>query len=142
MNAKRFLFAAIAAFVATFIFDMLWHGFLMKDMYVATESVWRPQSECNMKIMMLSQVLFALAFTFGYTQVLKGLKCKRGIQYGLIIGLILAMPSLGTYCYLPIPLKMSLLWMLAAFLKCVVVGMVVALIYKAKCSNDSAENIT
>ncbi len=129
MNIKRFIFAAIGGFVAVFAFEMLWHGFLMKGMYDATISVWRPEAESNMTFMFASQFLFAAAMAFAYTKIGKHIPCKRGIAFGLFVGLILAAPQLGTYCYLPIPLTISLMWMFAALIKSVVGGMAIAAIY-------------
>ncbi len=114
MNTKRFVLAVIGAFVFVFVFEMLWHGFLMKDMYDATISVWRPEGEHDMRFIFASQFLFAAVLTYIYTVVGKHLTCKRGVAFGFFAGLLLAMPQLGTYCYLPIPLTISLMWMLAS----------------------------
>ena len=130
MNTKRFAIAAIAAFVGVFLFEMLWHGFLMKGMYDATASVWRPEGEHDMKYMFLSQFLFAVAMTFAYTKIGEHLPCKRGIAFGVIFGLVLAALQLGAYCYLPIPMTIALLWMAAALLKCLSTGMIIAALYK------------
>lgn len=130
MNIKRILIASVAGFVSVFLFEMLWHGFLMKGMYEATQSVWRPEDEHDMIFMFASQFLFAGAMALAYEKMGQNLKCKVGLMFGFFTGLILAMPQLGTYCYLPIPLSISLLWMLAALLKCIVVSMVIAFIYK------------
>ena len=104
----------------------------MKGMYQATSSVWRPEGEHNMGFMLLSQFLFAAVLALIYTGVGKHLPCKKGIQFGFSAGLLLAMPQLGTFCYLPIPLKISLLWMVAALLKGTGCGFVIAQIYKEK----------
>jgi len=117
------------AFLFVFLFEMLWHGYFMKGLYNQTISVLRPENESNMASMIGSQFLFAMCMALMYTVVGKHLKCRVGIQYGILTGLILAMPQLRTYCYLPIPLVISLLWMLAALLKCLGAGMVIAKIY-------------
>ena len=83
-----------------------------------------------MGVLFFSQFLFAGSLALFYTVVGKHLSCKHGIQFGFLTGLVLAMPALGTYCYMPIPLTISLLWMLASLLKCVGGGMVIASIYK------------
>ncbi|OUR95840.1 hypothetical protein A9Q84_15175 [Halobacteriovorax marinus] len=130
MNKKRLLFATVAGFVTVFIFEMLWHGFLMKGLYEQTVSVWRPQEESNIFIMMVSQGLFAFVTAVAYTKFAKHLKCRAGIQFGVLTGLIVAMPQLASHCYLPIPMTISLLWMLAALLRSVFASMVIATIYK------------
>ncbi len=130
MNIQRFIFAAIGGFVAVFAFEMLWHGFVMKGMYEATISVWRPEAESDMTFMFASQFLFAAAMAYAYTKIGQHIPCKRGVAYGFFVGLILAAPQLGTYCYLPIPLTISLMWMLASLIKSMACGMTIAAIYK------------
>lgn len=130
MNIKRFVLATIAAFVFIFIFESLWHGMLMKGMYEATISVWRPEDPAYMKYIFFSQFLFAAVLTHIYTTIGKHIACKRGVAFGFFAGLLLAMPALGTYCYLPIPLTISLMWMLASLLKGLGSGVVIAAIYK------------
>jgi hypothetical protein len=132
MNMKKFILATIGVFV--FIFEMLWHGFLMKDMYEATMSIWRPEEESDMRFIFASQFLFSIMLVYIYTIIGKHITCKRGMVFGLFAGLLMAMPELGTYCYLPIPLSISLMWMLATLLKGLGSGIVVAAIYKEQSS--------
>lgn len=122
--------ATIAAFVFVFIFEGLWHQLLMKDMYEATLSVWPPEDPGKMVYIFTSQFLFVAVMAYIYTVVGKHIPCKRGIAFGFFVGLLLAMPTLGTYCYLPIPLTITLMWMLACLLKGLGAGIVIAAIYK------------
>ncbi len=131
MNAKKILISSIAAFAFVFIFEMLWHGFLMKDLYEATASVWRPQEDCNMGVMLLSQFLFALSMTIFWAKIGKHGECKKGIGFGVLSGLVVASPQLATFCYLPIPITISLLWMLSVVLRGLGVGLIIAKLYKA-----------
>ena len=137
MNYKKLILASIAGFLSVFLFEMIWHGFLMKGMYDATSEVWRPEEDHNMPLMFLSQLLFAGSMAFVYTVFKPALKCKIGLQYGFSIGLIMAMPALGTYCYMPIPLTISLMWMVAALLKCILCGITIGFIFKDKKTNET-----
>ena len=130
MNTKRFILASIAAFVVVSVFEMLWHGLVMKGMYEATASVWRPEGDHQMIYIFASQFLFATVLAYIYTVVGNNISCKRGIAFGFFAGLLLATVDLGTYCYLPIPLSITLMWMAASVLKGLGAGMVIALIYK------------
>ncbi len=114
---KGMLLGGAAAFVFVFIFEFLVHGFLMKGQYEATMSVWRPQSESNMAVMFLGQILFALAVAFFYPIVGPDKDCKKAVPFGFGLGLVMAMPQIATYSYLPIPITISLLWAVAAFVK-------------------------
>ena len=130
MNTKKFILALIGAFVFVFAFEFFWHGFLMRGMYEATSEVWRPEDPAYMKYIFASQFLFAAVLTFIYTKIGQHIRCKRGIAFGFFAGLLLAAPQLGAYCYMPVPLTIPLMWMLASLLKGLGSGMVIAAIYK------------
>ena len=126
---KGMILGAIGGFVFVFLFEFFVHGFLMKDLYEATISVWRPQAESSMPVMFLSQFLFALAVAFFYPIVGPDKNCKKGMPFGFGLGLVMAMPAIGTYSYLPIPITISLCWAAAAFFKALGTTVIVAKIF-------------
>lgn len=132
MNTKRFIIAGICAFIFVFIYEFIVHGFLMMDLYEQTSDVWRPQEESNMVIMLLSQFLFAIAVAFFYPVVGLDTDCKKGMPFGTGLGLVMAAPQIATYCYLPIPLKISLFWALIVFVKAFLTVLIVSKIYNWK----------
>ena len=134
MNMKRFPLAAIGAFIFVFLYELFVHGFLMMGLYEETASVWRPQEESNMVVMFLSQFLFGAALAFFYPIVGSDTECKKAIPFGIGLGLVMAMPQIATYCYLPIPLMISLLWALIAFVKALGATYVVSKIYNWRSS--------
>ena len=114
---KGMVLGGVAAFVFVFLFEFLVHGFLMKGMYEETMSVWRPQEESNMMVMLLSQFLFAMAVAFFYPIVGPDKECKKAVPFGFGLGLVMAMPQIATYSYLPISISISLAWAAASFVK-------------------------
>ena len=114
---KGMFLGGVAAFVFVFLFEFVVHGFLMKGMYEATSSVWRPPAESNMVVMFLSQFLFAIAVAFFYPIVGPDKECKKAMPFGFGLGLVMAMPQIASYSYLPIPITISLLWAAASFVK-------------------------
>jgi len=114
---KGMLLGGLAGFIFVFIYEFLVHGFLMKGMYEATMSVWRPQEESNMAVMVLSHFLFAMAVAFFYPIVGPDKNCKKAIPFGFGLGLVMAMPQIATYSYLPIPFSISLMWAASCFVK-------------------------
>ena len=132
MNTQRFVLTVVASFIFISVFEFIWHGFLMRGLYEETISVWRPEGEGNMAFIFGAHFLLALVLSFIYTKIGKHISCKRGIAYGFFAGLLLAAPQLGTYCYMPIPLTITLLWMLDSIVVCTGTGMVIAAIYKEK----------
>ncbi len=126
---KGMLLGGAVAFVFVFIFEFLVHGFLMKGLYDATISVWRPQAESNMAVMFLGQILFSLAVAFFYPIVGPDKECKKAAPFGFGLGLVMAMPQIATYSYLPIPMSISLFWTLAAFVKAFGSALIVAKVF-------------
>jgi hypothetical protein len=126
---KGMVLGGLAAFVFVFLFELLVHGFLMKGMYEATMSVWRPPAESNMVVMFLSQFLFAMAVAFFYPIVGPDKECKKAAPFGFGLGLVMAMPQLAAYSYLPIPISISLTWAAASFVKAFASAFVVAKVF-------------
>ncbi len=126
---KGMLWGGIAAFVFVFLFEFIVHGVLLKGPYEATMNVWRPQDESNMAIMLLSQFLFAMAVAFFYPIVGPDKECKKAIPFSFGLGLVMAMPQIATYSYLPIPLSISLFWAAASFGKAFGCSFIVAKVF-------------
>ncbi len=126
---KGMMLGAVAAFIFIFLFEFVVHGFLMKGLYEATMSVWRPPGESNMVVMFLSQFLFAMAVAFFYPIVGPDKECKKAIPFGFGLGLVMAMPQIASYSYLPIPISISLLWALASFVKAFGSAFIVAKVF-------------
>ncbi|MFT5171095.1 MAG: hypothetical protein ACI9BD_000867 [Candidatus Marinamargulisbacteria bacterium] len=130
MNMKKLGLACLGVFVFVFAFDFIVHGNMLKGLYEATASAWRPMDEHDMRFMMASQLLFAVFLTYFFVKLGKT-GMSDGIMYGLAIGTVLGAVQLGTYCYLPIPLSLTLAWVAAAVVKSVGCGAIAAKIYKA-----------
>ena len=129
MNTKRFMFAFVATFIFVFLFEGLWHGVLMMPLYEATEEVWRPPAESSMAFLTLSQLLYALLISYIFTRNYQAKGLAEGLRFGLLMGLLVGSIQLGTYSYLPIPLTITLLWVLAEVLKGLGAGVLLALTY-------------
>lgn len=132
MDMKRFVIAGIAVFVFVFLYEFFVHGVLLADFYQQTAALWRPEEETNMGIMLLSQLLFGLAVAFFYPIVGPDSDCKKAIPFGVGLGLVMATPEIASYAYLPIPIKLSLLWSLATFIKALGSAVIVSKIYNWK----------
>ena len=126
---KGMFLGGLAAFIFVFLFEFMVHGFLMKGLYEATMSVWRPQAESNMAVMLLSQFLFAMAVAFFYPIVGPDKECKKAAPFGFGLGLVMAMPQIASYSYLPIPITISLLWAGASFVKAFGSAFIVAKVF-------------
>jgi len=112
------------------LFDFLYHGFLLKDIYMSTAKLWRPPSDYNMAFMMLGEFCFAAAITLLFTRNYEGNGIEGGARFGLYLGLVLGALQIGTYAYMPIPLTLTIAWVIGMLLLSVGAGIVLSLTYK------------
>ena len=132
MNIKRFVMAAVAAFVFVFAFEFVLHGILLKSIYEATSNLWRPMGSGTKYslFMLMSQAGYSAVAAFIFTRHYEARGIGEGVRFGLYIGLLLASLEVGTYCYLPIPVKLTIAWVVGGLLKGLGTGTAVALVYK------------
>ena len=130
MNIKRFIISSIAVFVFVFLFEWLFHGVILKGIYDQTAQLWRPEGEHQMVYLFLSQICFSVIAAFIFTRNYEGKGIGEGFRYGLYVGLVLGSVQLATYCYMPIPLVLTLGWVAAGMLKGLGSGIVSSLVYR------------
>lgn len=130
MNLQRFLIAAVAVCAVIYSYDYIVHNMLLVDMYRNTVTVWRPFDGMLIWPMLLSQLLFSLAFVFIFTRCYENKGYTEGVRYGLYVGLLLAAIDLGTYSYLPVPLILVGCWMVATMVKSIALGFVCSVFYR------------
>ena len=131
MDIKKFLIAAVAAFVVIFVGDFIVHGFLLKEAYESTASVWRPEADMMAKqwLMMLGQAFWALALAFVYA------KCcaegsNKGLSFGFFTGLILiAEKSFVWYVVLAVPFSLNLAWLASTMVNSLLAGLAIGAVY-------------
>lgn len=130
MKVNSIIFAILACFAFVFIYEYFIHGVLLADDYIKTAHLWRKQADSPMHFMFIGQFLFAL-FAVGIFCLVGG-GMAGGISFGLMLGLLLASLDLGKYCYMPVPLKLILCWMVASMGKGLGVGVLSSLICKSR----------
>lgn len=130
MNKQRYVISVLVTFVFVFLYDFLVHGFLLKDIYVQTKELWRPEEEYKMFVMTMSQLGFSAVLAYIFTLNYEGKGIGEGIRFGLYIGMLLGVIEIGKYSYMPIPMVLMLSWVLAALLIGLGSGVVLSLVYK------------
>lgn len=132
MNTKRLIISVVAAFALTFLFEWVWHGILLMDMYAATAELWRPQEQIAefFQWALASQLAFAIFFTLIFTRMYAGRGPGEGLRLGLYMGLFMAAMQFGSYPYLPIPLSLAGAWVAGSVLLGVLIGLVLSFTYK------------
>jgi hypothetical protein len=135
MNAKQWLLASVAVFVAIAVLEFLIHGVLLADAYQQTASIWRPEAEMQRRLWLffvgdlIFAPVFALIYAKGYERGKAAL--AQGLRFGAYMGLLVGVSLIfGWYVVLPIKTALAVSWMVAGFVEMVVAGIVVALVYK------------
>ena len=136
MSMIRFALAALAVFVFTFLFDFLVHGVLLQQTYKDLASIWRPEAEMQslMPLMTLVQALMALVLAFIFTRNFEDKGIGEGARYGFYMGVFLAVPQIGAYVFMPIPVSLAAAWAGQAIAWGLLAGIILSLIYKEKAS--------
>lgn len=130
----RFALATLAAFIALFVFDYVFHRVLMMPYYLETASLWRPADEMAqyMPWMLFKQIAVVAVANWIFLQNYEGKGIREGVRFGLAIGLLMGLIYFGSYHYLPIPLKLALLWLAGGVLEGIVIGITLALVWCKK----------
>ncbi|MBU0679691.1 MAG: DUF2964 family protein [Verrucomicrobia bacterium] len=130
---KRVILATVAVFIAWSILDFVIHGLLCQPMYEATANLWRPMAEMKMGLMHVTLILAALAFTGLYAAVASPKNVGTGVKYGLIFGFSSGLSmGLGTYCVMPIPLSLALVWFVGTIIEMTVAGVIIGSIVRVR----------
>lgn len=132
MNTKRFLLAWLVVFAFVFLFEMAFHGTIMKGMYQQTASMWR--NEADMKSLyhwiVIGQFLLAGVFCYIFTKGYEGKGTVEGIRYGLLIGILFAPQNLMLYAVAPYPVMMIVRWIGGGLMEAILAGVIVGIVYR------------
>jgi hypothetical protein len=134
VDTKKLAMAIVVAYIILMGSNFLIHSVWLMPDYAATPDSWRPIADMQRKIwvMWLGQLLFAAMFAYIYT---RGVEAKpwvgQGIRYGILIALFTVIPySLAEYTIYQVPHRLAVKWMIAGTIQIIVLGLVVAGIYK------------
>jgi hypothetical protein len=97
----KFLLAAIAAFLISFVWGFLVHGILLHGDYAQLPNLFRPDAEAMgyLPYMMLSHAVKGFAFAWVYRQgISPGVPwLSQGIRFGIIASLLITIPFYLVY---------------------------------------------
>lgn len=136
-DCKKTGLAALAALVAFNVLEFVVHGVALMGAYMQPQysAVWNPQPVMNgrMRVSFLGSVAFAAAFTLIYTRGYEDAKpaLGQGLRFGLLAGLLVfPYHALTSYMVYPVELSLAFTWIAAGLVESLIVGAVVALIYR------------
>ena len=96
-------------------------------------SVWRPKAEMDsmMWVMMLSAALATFIFCYIFTRNYEGKGVAEGLRYGALIGVLVSVcGSIDQFWIYPIPFSLAFKWLTSGLAYWMVLGAVLALIYR------------
>lgn len=141
MNVKKWVIASIVVFLVSQILEFIIHFLILGGAYEATSHIWRPEAEMNqlMWLMWLVGLIWSFLFVYIFAQGREGKGLMEGIRFGIIIGLFYMIPmSLGNYAAMPIPFSLALSWLIYGILELIILGILVALLYKPNSQSTAA----
>jgi hypothetical protein len=131
MNMKRLFWAGILVFVVSQILEFLVHGVLLRSMYEATKSVWRPDMMDKVWLFRVSGFITSFLLTYIFAKGYEGKGIGEGFRFGLVLGLFVSVPmSLGMYGMLAVPAALAFWWFVAGMIGTVILGLVLAAVYR------------
>jgi len=97
----KFILAAIAAFLISFVWGFLAHGILLHSDYSQLANLFRPEGEAMgfLPYMMLSHAVKGFAFAWVYRQGMSAGApwLLQGIRFGIIASLLITIPLYLVY---------------------------------------------
>jgi hypothetical protein len=136
---KRFA----AAFVAAFIFIVLWgwfyNGMLLKDVFAEAQNLFRPREEITSLFhwIIIGQAGLALAFVMIYASGFAGGGIAAGVQLGIMLEILAVGARCAIYATQPFPAKLLVLISIGGFIEMIVTGVIVGAIYKPAAAKAS-----
>lgn len=134
MDVKKLGLAILATYVFLLVTNYLIHAVWLMPVYLESLSSWRPLEDIVRKtwILWIGQLVFTAAFAYVYT---RGLEAKhwvgQGLRYGILMVLLVVIPAtLNNYVAYRVRYPLALEWMAAGAAQMIVMGLIVAGIYR------------
>jgi uncharacterized protein with PQ loop repeat len=129
---KRTIWAVVAVFIAWSGMDFILHGLLLRSIYEATASLWRPMDQMSIPLMYFVTFIFTVCFVLIYGLLVGQKSLMSGIRYGALFGLASGISmGFGSYCYMPIPLTLAWSWFFGCWIETIAAGAIVGAIMKS-----------
>ena len=136
---KKFWIGFVVVLVVLAILDTITNTLLLAGVYQETASLWRPEAEIKLGVVIISWVFIAFFFTLIFSKGYQGKGVLEGVRYGLYVtGLMVIPAAYLTYAIMPVPYGMTLQWWVYGGITYVILGTVLALIYGKTPSTPSA----
>ncbi len=131
MNTSRFIVAFGVVWIVSYILSFILNGFVINWEGVPGMKTTMGIDSWIMGI--IGSLTFAVMFCFLFIKGYEGKGITEGIRFGVYIGLLMYLPLLFTlYAYYDYPAGLIWSFSIGNFINTIILGIVVALIYKPK----------
>lgn len=131
---KSFWPAVLAGFVVLAVGDILLHRIWLRDLYLQLAHLWRApeQMKANAWVPFLAEFALAYLLALIYPKGFEGKSAwGEGIRFGILMGLLLHLPSTLIHYYLyPYPRLLLTVWFVGGVLEVVLAGLAISLAYQ------------
>ena len=128
---KKWIISGLVSAVLVFFTDFLIHGVWLKDLYMSTASLWRPEADMKslMPVMMTAQLLSGVFFSVVFAHGYKGKGPMEGARFGLLMGGFMASGNLMMHAVAPYTTQLTMSWIVGGFVQAVIVGIASAMVW-------------
>jgi len=127
---KKFWIGFVVVFVVLAILDTIINTVLLAGVYQETASLWRPEAEIKIGVIVVGWAFLAFFFTLIFSKGYQGKGLWEGVRYGLYVTGLMAIPAAYmTYATMPVPYAMTFQWWVYAGITYVIMGVVLTFIY-------------
>ena len=131
MNWKKLLIAFAVAFVVSMIYNFVVHEMILSATYQELQHLWRPDMDSKMWIGIVTGLIYVFFFVYIFVRGYENRGILEGVRYGLVIWAFVCIPAYyGQYMIYDLPYSLVLKWVIFELISMVLMGIVVALIYR------------
>ena len=132
MNTKKLVLTIVVVFIVANLTGFLIHAVLLGPDYMSIKEHYRPEGSEKMLFINLAYLAFAVGSVLAYA---KGVENKpwmgQGIRFGLLLWLILTIPSfLIAYAVQPVPTMLMVKQVLFEGVDKILLGVITAALYR------------
>lgn len=128
---KKLILCSITIFIVWTIIDFLVHGLYLKEYYLQTADLWRPQGEAKMFLNAVVVLIGSAIFTMIYLFLVSKKSIGRALLFGLLVGISAGISmGYGFYAFSPIPYHMAATWFLVNVGEGIIGGIILAVMAK------------
>ena len=109
---------------------ILIHGVQLMDLYVESQSLWRPMEEMKQGVMQLSVAGHAILFCLLYDRFIAGRGLATALGYALIWGLAAGLGMAASYAWMPLPPTLAWGWLAGSVFEGLAAGVILGLVVK------------